>query len=196
MNYDENKKQQQAMAAWLETREFTVFGTLKFTNGFAVHDARGEKLVRQYFCALDRTYYGNAVNNTGMRHNRVVFKHMGTSRENLHYHFLAKPHTDPALFAQLAKKQWAKMGSWTAGWEKTEIDLVRCNTAASKYMVHEFNVLGADSICLPASSFTAAARNPLQFRNLAQMRRLLILQQYDIDENEDSVSDDNALYTT
>jgi hypothetical protein len=112
MSYIENKKQQQAMAAWLETREFTVFGTLKFTDGFSLHDARGEQLVRQYFCALDRTYYGNAVKNTGMRHNRVVFKHMGTSRENLHYHFLSKPHTDPALFAQLSKKQWAK---WEAG---------------------------------------------------------------------------------
>jgi hypothetical protein len=179
MKYAENKKQQQAMAAWLETREFTVFGTLKFTNGFAVHDARGEKIVRQYFCALDRVYYGNASTYMGMRHNRIVFKHMGTSQENLHYHFLAKPHTDPTLFAQLAKKQWAKMGSWTAGWEKTEIDSVRCNSAASNYMVHEFHTLGADTICLPASSYNASTSDPLRFRSLAQMRRLLTLQNFD-----------------
>jgi hypothetical protein len=47
--------------------------------------AGGEKLVQQFFCALDRAYYGNAVTNVGMRHDRIVFKHMGTSQQNLHY---------------------------------------------------------------------------------------------------------------
>ena len=196
MNYEENSKQRKAMAAWMAEKDFSIFGTLKTTDGTALHEAGGEKLVQQFFCALDRAYYGNAVTNVGMRHHRIVFKHMGTSQQNLHYHFLAKPHTDPTLFAQLAKKQWAKMGRWTAGWQETEIELVRCSAAASNYMVHEFGTLGSDTICLPASSFKEPARDPLSFRGLAQIRRLLSLQNYGSDENEHSAEDDHALCWT
>ncbi|MGB5863826.1 MAG: hypothetical protein WBG95_05960 [Sulfitobacter sp.] len=192
MNYAENEQQRQAMAAWLAARDFTVFGTLKSTDGTALHDAAGERLVRQFFCALDRTYYGNAVTNVGMRHNRIVFKHMGTSQANLHYHFLAKPHSDAALFAELAKKQWAKMSAWTMGVDDTMIGLVRNNRAASTYVLHEYGKLGADSICLSASSFSSPACSPMQYRRLPQLRRLLKLQSYGTDEMIYGAEDDDA----
>ncbi len=127
MNSAENEKQRQAMERWLTARDYTVFGTLKFTDGTAIGAAEAEKLVRKYFGTLDRAYYGNAVTNVDMRHNRVVFKHMGTSQANLHYHFLAKPHTCPVLFAKLARTQWANLSTWTMSFADTDIKAVRSN---------------------------------------------------------------------
>lgn len=174
MNYvDKNKLVE--LKRWVREQQFTVFGTLKFTDGTVVSDEHGERTVRAYFNALDRAYFGNAVSNTGMRHKRIVFKHYGTSGANLHYHFLAKPCTDPTLYVQLARRQWAKMSGWTMSLDDTVIERVRSETAVASYVLHEFSMLGTDSLCLSASSLTPPTRSPNQFRNLAQLRRLLRL---------------------
>ena len=72
------KQEQRALTEWLAAMDFTVFGTLKFTDGFSIYDKLAEKLVRKYFGALDRAYYGNAVTNNNVRHSRVVFLHKGS----------------------------------------------------------------------------------------------------------------------
>ena len=196
MNYVENSKQHDALAVWLAEPEFTVFGTLKFTDGHVISQRKSEKLVCNFFTKLDRAYYGSAAENVGMRHNRVVFKHMGTSGANLHYHFLAKPHTDPALFSELARKQWANMGTWTMGYVDTDIKAVRNNEGASNYMLHEYYKLGADCMFLQASALKAPKHSPLKYRNIRQMRKLLAIKNLSTNEIEYSANDDDALYST
>ncbi len=195
MNYADNKTWKE-LQKWIEEQSFSVFGTLKFTDGFVVGDARAEKIVCAYLNALDRVYFGNAVDNVGMRHKRLVFKHLGTSGSNLHYHFLAKPSTDASLFSKLARQQWARMSSWTIGADETKIGPVCCNKAASTYVLHEYAELGADCICLPASSLNSPARNPLNYRNLAQLRRLLSLQELAATKFVGGEDEDGALCWT
>jgi len=192
MNYVDNDAWRQ-LRGWIGKQGFTVFGTIKFTDGSIAGDARGEKIVCAYFNALDRAYFGNAVDNVGMRHKRLVFKHFGQSGTNLHYHFLAKPSTDPKLYAELARQQWAKMGSWTMGANDTLIEPIRNNDAASAYVLHEYAKQGADCICLSASSLKSPTRNPRNYRNLAQLRRLLNLQVWGASENEHNADEDDAL---
>ncbi|WP_170381169.1 hypothetical protein [Ruegeria atlantica] len=195
MNYADNKAWHQ-LRHWIEQQGFTVFGTLKFFDGTATNEARGEQTVRNCLNALDRAYYGKAVENVGMRHKRLVFKHLGTSGANLHYHFLAKPNSNPKLYAELARLQWAKMNKWTISAEETQIDAVRSNKAASAYVLHEYGKLGADSICLSASSLNPPPRNPLSYRNLAQLRRLLRLHDLGAVDFDWSADECNALGQT
>ncbi|WP_170375262.1 hypothetical protein [Ruegeria atlantica] len=182
MNYDDSEARSK-LRDWLVAQDFTVFGTLKFTDGSELTDTHGERTVRAFFSALDRAYFGHAVENVGMRHKRVVFRHTGISNTNLHYHFLAKPHTAPLLYAQLASKQWAKMSSWTMGASNTQIELVRSEEATATYILHEYGKQGADCICLSASSLQPPSRSAHSYRNLAQLRRLLKLQQNEADEH-------------
>ncbi len=195
MNYADNKAWLQ-LQCWIAQQGFTVFGTLKFFDGTATNETRGEQTVRNCLSALDRAYYGKAVENVGMRHKRLVFKHFGTSGKNLHYHFLAKPNSDPKLYAELARLQWAKMNRWTMSAEETLIDTVRSNKAASAYVLHEYGKLGADCICLSASSLSPPTRAPLSYRNLSQLRRLLRLHNLGADELDCSADDCNALGLT
>ena len=195
MNYAEIEKEHRALTDWMVETNWQVFGTLKFTDGSAISLRRAENLVCKYFNKLDRAYYGNAATNVGMRHNRVVVKHMGTSGTNLHYHFLAKPDMDLALFADLARKQWAHMSSWTMGFADTDIAAVRSNKGSSIYMLHEYDKLGADTVFLQASALNAPKYSPLKYRNIRQMRRLLAIQslstkeiEYDDEDAEDAFS--------
>jgi hypothetical protein len=195
MNYAEIEKEHRALTDWMVETNWQVFGTLKFTDGYGISLRRAENLVCKYFNKLDRAYYGNAATNVGMRHNRVVVKHMGTSGTNLHYHFLAKPDMDLALFADLARKQWAHMSSWTMGFADTDIAAVRSNKGSSIYMLHEYDKLGADTVFLQASALKAPKYSPLKYRNIRQMRRLLAIQslstkeiEYDDEDAEDAFS--------
>src|SRR6056297_3501929 len=145
-----NKNSREELTNWIASQDFSVFGTLKFTDGFEISEFTAERILRRYFCSLDRAYYGNATSNKGMRHKRLVFRHLGSSGQNLHYHFLAKPHTDPRLFSLLASKQWGAMGSWTMSAADTDIGPVRCNQAAATYVMHEYGTLGPDCL-IPAA---------------------------------------------
>jgi hypothetical protein len=196
MNYAENSKQYDALKRWLAETNWQLFGTLKFTDGRAISQRKSEKLVCNYFNKLDRAYYGSAVTNVGMRHNRVVFKQMGTSGTNVHYHFLAEPHTDPGLFADLARKQWANMGTWTMGFADTDIKAVQSNQGASNYMLHEYKKLGADCLFLQASALNAPKHSPLKYRNIRQMRKLLAIQGLSTNEIKYDANDEDAFYIT
>lgn len=70
MNYVDNEAWQQ-LRGWIAEQGFTIFGTIKFTDGTIARDTRGEKIVCAYFNALDRAYFGNAGDNVGMRHKGV-----------------------------------------------------------------------------------------------------------------------------
>ena len=51
------QQEQQALADWLAEQNFTVFGTLKFTDGFEIYDKLAEKLVRRYFVSVRRLHF-------------------------------------------------------------------------------------------------------------------------------------------
>lgn len=183
MNYESNKARQE-LQDWIEAQNFTIFGTLKFTSGTLINPERSDKIICGYFNALDRAYFGNATCNVGMRHPRLVFKQFGTSGTNIHYHFLARPINNPDLFAKLAQQQWAKMGSWTISAADTWIERVRSSRMSAAYILHEYGKMGADTLCLGASTLAAPPRCPRSFRNMAQLRRLLKLYSADQDPQE------------
>lgn len=166
---------QQALKDWLMCRQFTVFGTLKFTDGFNINSELAEKLVRKYFNALDRTYYGNAAFNSNVRHDRAVFLHKGKSQQNIHYHFLAKPNTDALLYCRLARKLWGDLGTRTIGYLDTQIEMIKNGDAAVSYMLHEYRELGTSTVFTAASFFAAAELPVRKYRNIHQLRRLLTL---------------------
>lgn len=175
------QQEQRALSDWLAAKDFTVFGTLKFTDGFNIHDTLAENLVRKFFNTLDRTYYGNAVANNNVRHNRAVFLHKGSSRQNTHYHFLAKPNTNAALFCKLARKQWAGLDTHTMGFLDTQIELVRDSDAAANYMLHEYNNLGSKTLFTAATHISTSPVPVAKYRNLHQLRRLVKLDSFEYD---------------
>lgn len=170
--------QQQALTDWLVEQDFTVFGTLKFTDGYNIHDALAEKLVRKYFGALDRVYYGNAVANNNVRHSRAVFLHKSFSQENTHFHFLAKPNADAALFCRLARKLWAVLDTHTMGFLDTQIKPVRDNKESANYMLHEYKRLGADTLFTPVTHINTSIVPVAKYRNMHQLRRVLKLDSF------------------
>ena len=149
MNYAENKIQKETIAAWLATRNFTVFGTLKFTDGHDMLDEQGEKLLRKFLNKLDRIYLGSNLINAGHRIERVVFKHTGESFNNLHYHFVARPAGDIDFFCETARCVWDEISTFTMGLENTIIDQIRNQDDVANYCLHEYWVHGADTLVLP-----------------------------------------------
>lgn len=168
-------QEKKALADWLLEQEYTVFGTLKFADGYSIQIDQAEKIVLQFFNKLDRVYFGNATTNKNIRHERAAFLHKGISRENTHYHFLAKPDIDPVLFCRLARKQWAIMSTKTMSYKNTQIELIRNNDAAANYILHEYNTLGSDTLLTSATHINPLGNINPAWRSLHRLRRLLIL---------------------
>ena len=127
-----------------------------------------------------------------VRHERAVFLHKGTSQQNTHYHFLAKPKTDASLFCRLARKQWAALSTHTMGYLDTQIETVQSNEAAANYMLHEYKSLGANTLFTPATHINAANIPVAKYRNIFQLRRLLKLESLELNrtfEGGDSAVD-------
>jgi hypothetical protein len=172
MNYVESDSQRQAMTAWLASNEFTAFGTLKFTDGYNMTVEQGEQNLRKFFNNLDRLYFGSNLVNAGHRIERAVFMHTGTSRSNLHYHFLAGPPNDTNFFCETARCVWDETSSFTMGYENTLIDDVRNLNWAASYCVHEYQQHGADTLVLAAthSSLPDQNVNPIHAQRRLQKR--------------------------
>lgn len=140
----------QETASWLEAENYTVFGTLKLNHGADIHELKAEGIVLNFFNRLDRLYLGKTLVENGHRIARAVFRHKGVSGENLHYHFLATPGSDPERFCKLAKCNWEQASTFTIGSETTQIEVVKNAGATSQYCTHEFSKLGSDTLFLPA----------------------------------------------
>ena len=170
MTYAELRRQETALANWLAQTDWLVFGTLKFTDGYNISTEKAQALVRKLFNTLDRLYLGQNHVAAGHRLERVVFEQLGTSGENLHYHFVARPSTDAARFCETARCVWDEAGSFTMGYENTVIEIAKSARKASGYCLHEYTKRGADTLYLPASHMHAAqAPN----EPLPKLRRLL-----------------------
>jgi hypothetical protein len=172
MNSVNNNKQQNALATWLAKTDWQVFGTLKFTDGHSISEHKAEAIVRKFFNSLDRAYLGRNLVDAGHRLERVVFKQLGTSGSNVHYHFVAQPGVNAEQFCDVAKRAWDEASSFTMGYELTDIKPARNAAACSNYGLHEFWKLGADTLCLRA---THLSQHP-KTKPIQKLRRLLKIQ--------------------
>jgi hypothetical protein len=62
-----------AYASWLEAEPWTIFGTLKFTDGQKISVERALELARVYWQRLDTIYFGAQVRRNNIRIERAVF---------------------------------------------------------------------------------------------------------------------------
>lgn len=169
MNYAEIERQKQDLAKWLARVDWTVFGTVKFTNGHDIHERKAEADLRKFWNKLDRVYMGANLVDAGHKIERVVFKQYGESGGNLHFHFVANPKANVERFCETARCVWDETSSFTMGYENTVIERARSSENTTRYGLHEFDRLGADTLFLPATHFAS----PLPSANpIHKLRRL------------------------
>jgi hypothetical protein len=173
MNSVDKNKQQDALATWLAKTDWQVFGTLKFTDGHSISEHKAEAIVRKFFNSLDRAYLGRNLVDAGHRLERVVFKQLGSSGSNLHFHFVAQPGVNAEQFCDAAKCAWDEASNFTVGFEHTVIERALSPTNTSGYGLHEFWRLGTDTLCLNATHMSQChpTTKPIQ-----KLRRLLKIQ--------------------
>lgn len=162
--------QKAAWADWLTSKQFNVVGTLKYTDGESISDRSAEGILRKFFNSLDILYFGSNRVESGHRINRVVFRQLGISGSNLHFHFLAQSPADPHHFCDIARWEWANASRFTIGYSDVDIAPLRNKRAAAQYGLHEYWRLGGDTIHLPTSHL--CGQHP-SVRPLSRMRRLL-----------------------
>lgn len=167
---EESNKQYLALSDWLQQTEWSVFGTLKFTDGQSIPEDKAEALLRLFFNKLDRLYLGSNLVKSGQRIERVTFKHLGSSGENLHYHFIANPIGDAIRFCEIARQTWGDIGRETLSYDETRIEEIKVSDCAATYGLHEFWRAGADTIHLAT---THRANLTLDAAPMAKLRRLL-----------------------
>lgn len=170
MTYIPNRNQKEALADWLENKEWQVFGTIKHTEGQNISNYKSEATALSFFNRLDLLYHGKNQVKAGARIPRIVFKHKGICGTNLHYHFLATPNTDPRQFCDNARCIWDDTNGFTLGFQQTDIRPVVHAPSAVRYILHEYGKLGADTLFLPA---THLAYNHSGSKPIHLMRRLL-----------------------
>lgn len=174
MNYVEIEKQHSALTDWLAGTDWTVFGTLKFTDGHSISEHKAEAILRKFFNKLDRAYLGRNLVDAGHRIERAVFKQVGSSGSNVHYHFVARPGVNVERFCDVAKRSWDKANSFTIGYEDTLIERARSAAKTSGYGLHEYWKLGADTLCLRV---THLSQQHPKTKPIQKLRRLLIIQE-------------------
>lgn len=128
-------REERALINWVQQFNWTVFGTLKFTDGTRVGREQGENIVRKFWHKLDRMHYGQNMVGRGAGIQRFVSLQFGESRANRHYHFVASP-PHPKLFCTAANKVWGEMTSWcdaTHSW----IQIAESSNDTSSYVMHE-----------------------------------------------------------
>lgn len=138
------KSQQQQFEDWLLTREWDVFGTLKFQPIKSISANKAHALVRHFVNKLDRVIYGKAAV-CGVRVPRWCFAHEGSASENYHVHLVAQSPIDPALFCCLSNVLWTKHARVTGSINKNWFTPVISRERVSAYLTKEFWKLGEDS---------------------------------------------------
>ena len=162
--------QYQALAEWLNQREWRIFGTLKFADGSLIPEQQAERSLKIFFNKLDRLYFGSNLVRSGQRIERITFRHLGTSGENLHYHFIANPPGNVAKFCDNAKHIWGNLDYSTLSQGETRVEPIGTSTRAATYGLHEYWRNGADLIHLPTTHISSSHIEPA---SMPKMRRLL-----------------------
>lgn len=132
-----NNKLSEAHKEWLSENNWTVFGTLKFTDGTMIGEACALQLAQRFWQKLDDRYFGAATRRKNMRIERAVYAQRGRTAqsENLHFHFVAKPPL-PEAFCHIASRTWGELDTWCDG-ERSWIELANSPAAAAAYAARE-----------------------------------------------------------
>lgn len=161
-------RSKQEIIQWVADSEFSVFGSLLFHKDATVNVERRFKLLRLYWNKLDRVFWGNNASRSGLRVQRHVALHYGTSGANLHAHFVAQPVGDCQLFCKVARQLWCDLAVETIGIKETQIELAKDPVGAAAYLFHERD--GWKNYCAELSYKTNIQTKPLELDDATKMR--------------------------
>lgn len=170
MIYGERLRQSAALVAWNAELGANVFGTLKFTSGYAISDERAEALIKRYWHKLDRLFYGQGLMRKGYGVARLVYLHKGDSGENTHFHFIARSSFKTSQFIPLSQHLWRELDSWTG---TAKIEDIHSPQASSVYIQHELNKLGCDTLHTATCLTSPPPHNAADVRSMRQIKRIL-----------------------
>jgi hypothetical protein len=124
-------------AKWIAEGDWDVCGTLNFAlNSKPASLAEAERRWSLFWNKVDRACYGKS--RSQIRVPRMVFRHHGSNRDNLHIHFLTKAVGDVREFCVLLNALWAGLdGAGAAIADQNEILPVISTRHAAWYMLHE-----------------------------------------------------------
>jgi hypothetical protein len=138
------KSEQQQFEQWINSRDWDVFGTLKFQPIRMISGQKAHQIVRHFWNHLDRVIYGKAAEK-GCRVARWCFAHEGSHSDNYHVHFVAKSPIDADLFCCLSNALWSKQDRATASIQKNWITPVHHRDRVVQYLTKEIWKLGNTS---------------------------------------------------
>jgi hypothetical protein len=139
-----SKGEQKQLYDWMLSREWDVFGTLKFQPIHLAGDQHCHKVLKQYWNKLDRVIYGKAAEK-GFRVERWCLAHEGSHNDNYHVHFVAKAPIDPDLFCCLSNTLWTKQDRITCSIDHNWITPALYRDRVANYLTKEVWKLGGGS---------------------------------------------------
>lgn len=143
MTLAQRKKEQKVLMDDLLTRDWNVFGTLKFVNGRTIGRYTADKLLRRYWNKIDRLFFGKAAERQNIRVPRWCFAHEGSDSENFHIHFaLLAPVADIKRSCCVLNAVWAQEHKQTAPLSKNWILPVNDRSEVASYLTKEYWRLG------------------------------------------------------
>lgn len=135
--------QRREFARWMLDAGVDVFGTLKFHNGYEMRPEKGRKAIRHYWNTVDRQVFGKPAVKRGRRIIRFVFRHVGVSGYNDHFHFAAKSAGDVEVFCRRLRLLW--YGLREADERFSFIEPIRNPIGAAFYLTHEIRQLSNET---------------------------------------------------
>ena len=158
----DNNKERIDLDAWIkqqiQSEKNAVFVTLKFRHKYSAEGAKtdiseveAQRLLNTFLMKTDKQWFSERMikqRNVGTK--RLVFKHMGKTGVNVHYHYVAfTDDVDAQQYAEKAKEVWISLDK--AGWidtERSKFTVVDTTDGdfenVSLYCAKEVNKLGAE----------------------------------------------------
>lgn len=173
MTMAQRKKEQKILTDDLLTRNWNVFGTLKFENGRTIGRYNADKLLRRYWSKIDRVFFGKAAERQNIRVPRWCFAHEGSDSENFHVHFaLLAPVADITRSCCVLNAVWAQQHKETAPMAKNWILPVNDRSEVASYLTKEYWRLGNDTFLDHLSWDRSALEQMAQYEHAQQQARI------------------------
>ena len=173
MTMAQRKKEQKILMKDLLTRDWNVFGTLKFVNGRTIGRYTADKLLRRYWNKIDRVFFGKAAERQNIRVPRWCFAHEGSDSENFHVHFvLLAPIFDVELTCCVLNSVWEQHHGQTAPLNKNWITPVWERSEVASYVTKEYWRLGNDTLLDHLSWDQTSANTMVQYAHEQQQARI------------------------
>ena len=148
--------QQEAAIEWIAQTNWELAITLTFLPN--ITEARARKTLRRWWNAIDRQFYGNAVQRQAKRTKRACLIEKGKSGTNYHYHIHATRPEDRDIslkkYMQMLELLWKRLSS--AGYVN-EFEPNTNNIAWATYTTKEITATNTDALDLSASNFEFVA---------------------------------------